>query len=144
MRATDVLRDTFPENKVGVTFFKEGRVLVLHLYSRHLRCVFPQAGPGKKHRRRIVLADWQEDCIGAAPWALLRGLINSDGCSFINRTGPYEYLCYEFANHSQDILDLFCATCDRVAVEYRRYAKCVRIYKRPSVALLKSQVGVKS
>lgn len=144
MRATDVLRDMFPENKLGVTFFKDGRVLVLHLYSQHLRCLFPHAGAGKKHHRRIVLADWQEDYAGAAPWALLRGLINSDGCSFVNRTGPYEYLSYEFANRSQDILSIFARAADLVGVDYRRYRYSIRIYRRASVSLLVEHVGVKS
>ena len=41
-----------------------------------------------KHERRIILEPWQQDLVDAASWALLRGLIRSDGCVFINRTGP--------------------------------------------------------
>ena len=42
----------------------------------------------------------------AAPWALSRGLIRSGGCVFVNRTGRYECLSYEFANLFAEIIDL--------------------------------------
>ena len=56
---------------------------------------------------------------------------------------PYEYLSYQFSNHSPDILGLFCWTCDLVGLEYRRYAQAVRINRRGSVARLKDKIGVK-
>jgi len=79
----------------------------------------------------------------SAPWRLLRGLIRSDGCVFINRTGRCEYLSYDFSNRSCDILDLFSRTCSFVGVEHRRYARSIRVYQRPAVALLGEHVGVK-
>lgn len=116
-------------------------VLVVH--STHLQCLFPQHGPGMKHARQIRLEDWQDSILEQAPWQFLKGCIRSDGCSFINRTGPYEYLSYEFSNHSVDILDVFCATCDALGLEYRLYARSVRINRRSSVARLKDKIGVK-
>ena len=101
----------FPDNRVGRIVAEEGRMVVLWAYSSHLTCLFPQHGEGKKHERPIVLEPWQQDLVDAAPWAFLRGCIRSDGCVFINRTGPYEYLSYDFTNHSEDILDLFEQTC---------------------------------
>ena len=74
-----------------------GATVVLWVYSRHLSCLFPQHGPGKKHERRIVLEAWQQEIVEAAPWAFLRGCIRSDGCVFVNRTGRYEYLSYASA-----------------------------------------------
>lgn len=103
----------------------------------------PAARCRQEHERPILLEPWQQGAIDVAPWQFLRGCIRSDGCSFINRTGRYEYLSYEFANCSQDILGLFGRTCTAVGVEYRRYAKAIRIYRRPSVALLEANVGVK-
>jgi hypothetical protein len=47
--------------------------------------VFPQAGPGKKHDRPIVLEPWQREFTDREPEAFLRGLIHSDGCRAINR-----------------------------------------------------------
>jgi hypothetical protein len=138
-----LLARCFPNNAVNPLYRHDGAMTVLSLYSVHLPCLFPQHGPGKKHQRAIKLEDWQQAAIDRAPWRFLKGCIRSDGCSYINRTGPYEYLSYEFFNCSSDILDLFCATCAGTGVEYRRYARRVRIYRRPSVALMKAHVGVK-
>jgi len=138
-----LLRRCFGSNTVTPLYRHDGAMTILNLYSSHLPCLFPQHGAGKKHDREIRLEEWQRAQVATAPWRFLRGCIRSDGCSYINRTGPYEYLSYEFFNCSSDILDLFCQTCDEVGVEYRRYAKCARIYRRPSVALMEAHVGVK-
>jgi hypothetical protein len=104
----------------------------------------PQHGPGKKHERPILLEPWQQALVEAAPWAFLRGCIRSDGCVFINRTGKYEYLSYEFKNRSPGIRELFAATCDRVGVACRVNGDRIAIYRRSSVALLLEHVGIKS
>ena len=116
---------------------------MLQVYSSHLSCLFPQHGPGKKHDRGIELEPWQRGLVEAAPWSLLRGLIQSDGCRFINPTGKYRYASYDFKNVSLGILDLFCEVCALVSVEYRRYATSVRIYRRGSVALMDEHIGPK-
>lgn len=138
-----LLKRCFNSNRVGRLYAHDGRMTILSVYSQHLECLFPQHGPGKKHERRIHLEAWQQRSIDEAPWRFLRGCIRSDGCSFINRTGRYSYLSYEFSNRSQDILDMFGRTCLCVGVEYRRYAKAIRVYRRPSVALLEANVGLK-
>lgn len=119
--------------------------------SRHLACLFPQHGPGPKHKRRIVLEAWQLDLIKQAPWAFLRGCIRSDGCAFINRTGPYEYLSYDFSGMSKDIVDLFAFACERAEIaDYhltgpsKRGLWDVRINRRGSVALMLEHVGLKA
>jgi hypothetical protein len=142
--AERLIRATLPGNRVGRMSAEEGRMVVVRVYSSHLSCLFPQHGDGVKHERPIVLEPWQHEIVGAAPWALLRGLIRSDGCVFVNRTGRYEYLSYEFANRSADILDLFEATCRNVGLRPRRYARAIRLYRREDVALLLDRVGVKS
>ena len=68
--------------------------------------VLPLHGPGVKHERDIVLEGWQTAIVDASPWTFLRGLIRSDGCVFVNRTGRYEYVSYEFSNRSAQIRDL--------------------------------------
>ncbi len=138
-----LLERCFGSNKVSSLYRHDGAMTILSLYSSHLPCLFPQHGPGQKHRRPIALEPWQQSHVAQHPWRFLRGCIRSDGCSYINRTGPYEYLSYEFSNSSPDILALFCETCDQVGVEYRRYAKRARVYRRPSVALMEANVGVK-
>jgi hypothetical protein len=78
------------------------------------------------------------------PWAFLRGCIRSDGCVFVNRTGRYAYLSYEFSNRSGQIRELFMDACDMAGVGYRAYPRYVRIYRRESVALMEQHVGVKA
>lgn len=75
---------------------------------------------------------------------LTRGLIQSDGCRFLNRTGKYVYPSYEFTQVSDDIRGIFTAACRAVGVEHRDGRRRVRIYRRASVALLETHVGGKS
>ena len=141
--AEALLRRCFPSNRVGRTGRHEGSMVILGVYHAHLRCLFPQAGPGKKHLRPIRLEPWQADLVEQAPWRFLRGCIRSDGCVFVNRTGRYEYLSYEFSNLSRDIVDLFIATCERMGLRPRRYPRYVRLYRRDDVARLLVEVGTK-
>lgn len=154
--AEALLRRCFPQNRTGVVDRRaSGRCVDLSIYSSHLSCLFPQHGPGRKHERRIKLEGWQLEHVYAAPYALLRGLIRSDGCCFINRTDvhrakPYEYVSYHFANMSQDIVELFLVACARVGIADCRVTRrsrglwSVRINRRASVALLLENVGTKS
>jgi Homeodomain-like domain len=139
----ELLARCFPAKRVGEVRADDGATVVLSVSSSHMTCLFPQHGPGKKHERRIVLEPWQQRCVEGAPWAFLRGCFRADGCVFVNRTGRYEYVSYDFRNRSSDILDLFSATCDLVGVEHRRYGERIRVYRRASVALLMDEIGVK-
>src|SRR5215208_4202092 len=147
--ARALLKRCFPHNPVDIIPFHDGACVNVSVYCSHLGCLLPQHAPGMKHERRIVLEPWQRRMVEAEPWAFVRSCIWTDGCSFINRTGPYEYLSYDFTNHSKDIVDLFTATCDLVGLRdyrvncYRRAWK-VRINRRGSVARMVSHVGVKS
>ena len=58
--------------------------------------------------------------------------------------GPYEYLSYDFANWSRDILDAFVETCESLGLRPRRYARHVRLYRREDVRRLREHVGIKS
>jgi Homeodomain-like domain len=153
--ARKLLVRCFPENSVDVVRkHVTGKCVNVSTYSKHLPCLFPQHGPGTKHRRAIELEPWQVDQLKAAPWGFLKGCIRADGYLFINRTDihreqPYEYLTYGFSNMSKDIVDLFCCTCSRVGVVTRvNRAKNglwnVRINQRASVRLLLERVGRKS
>jgi hypothetical protein len=69
-------------------------------------------------------------------------------CIFVNRTGPYDHLTYDFSNRSKDIVDLFMMACRLVGVEQRvtcwRGLWRVRINRRRSVDLMRAEVGVKT
>jgi hypothetical protein len=138
-----LLRRCFPQNRVGRQLQDQGSTAVLWVYNSHLSCLVPQAGPGKKHERPIGLEDWQIDRLLAAPWAFLRGCIRSDGSVFINRTGRYEYLSYEFSNTSDDIRNIVLAVCLFLDLKARAGKRQIRINRRHSVARMLEHVGVK-
>jgi len=143
-----LLERTFPLNKVDVVPFDGGHYL--SVYSRHIACLFPQHGPGSKHRRAIVPELWQWAILASAPWPFIRGCIRTDGCYFVNRTGKYEYPSYHFASMSNDIASIFSLALDMVGVEFRRTNGCerrinnIRINRRSSVELMREHVGVKA
>jgi hypothetical protein len=139
-----LLRRCFPAHRVGMFRTAKGTTTILSLYSTHLACLFPQHGPGMKHKRDIRLEDWQTHVLELEPWPFLRGCIRSDGCVFVNRTGRYAYTSYEFSNRSAQIRELFMDACDLVGVEYRPYPRYVRIYRREGVALMQEHVGRKA
>ena len=115
--AQALLSRCFAGHRVGRFTTGKGTTTILSVYCTHLACLFPQHGAGRKHDRDIVLEEWQTAIVEREPWSLLRGLIRSDGCVFVNRTGRYEYLSYEFSNLSRQIRELFMDACDRGDVE---------------------------
>ena len=75
---------------------------------RDWTCLFPQHGPGRKHHRKIELAQWQEVIVRRYPGEFARGLFHSDGWRGVNRVRRrladgdhwYEYPRYMFGNES--------------------------------------------
>jgi hypothetical protein len=80
--------------------------------------LFPQHGPGKKHRRAIELLPWQREITRRYPERLLRGLIQSDGCRVLNRVNGSDYPRYHFTNQSSGIREIFCVACDEFGVHW--------------------------
>jgi hypothetical protein len=137
-----------PANRVTIVQSRTARMDEPSAYSRHWPCIFPQHDRGPKHRRRIILADWQRDILNRHPWRFLRGLIHSDGCRFMNRirhgTRTYAYPRYNFSNRSDDIRSLFCEYCEQVGVEWRQMNRSdISIARRSSVALMDRHIGPK-
>jgi hypothetical protein len=120
--------------------------------SKHWPCLFPQHGPGRKHTRKIELADWQQLIVDRYPGDFVRGLFHSDGCRGMNRVRRplkdgdhwYEYPRYQFSNKSKDILGLCGAALDRLGVLWR-FARpdVISVAKMDAVALLDTFVGPK-
>jgi hypothetical protein len=114
----------------------------------------PQHGPGRKHERPIVLADWQQEVVDAHPGPFVRGLIHSDGCRSVNRfkttlpsgrVAEYAYPRYFFSNLSPDIRRLFCEACDRLGVKTTQpHPRNISVSHRRSVAILERIVGEKA
>lgn len=115
---------------------------------------FPQHGPGRKHLRPIVLAEWQRELTHAHPGALIRGLIHSDGCRVINRfrtklpsgrLAEYSYVRYFFSNHSEDIREIFKEHCELLGIRVTQSNhRNLTVSHRHSVAVLEELVGPKS
>jgi hypothetical protein len=89
------------------------------VHGPHWACLFPQHGPGRKHQRKIELAQWQEIIVRKYPGEFARGLFHSDGWRGVNRVRRtladgdhwYEYPRYMFGNESADILRLCGEAC---------------------------------
>jgi hypothetical protein len=116
--------------------------------------LFPQWGRGRKHLRRIVLADSQRAIVDAHPEPFLRGLIHSDGCRTVNRfktklpsgrVAEYEYPRYFFSNLSADIRGLFCEYCERLGIRWTQSNhRNISVSHRHSVARLDAFIGPKT
>ncbi|GAB3205953.1 transcriptional regulator [Marinactinospora thermotolerans] len=126
--------------------------------SSHWPCLFPQHGPGPKHRRPIRLAPWQREAVDRRLDQFVRGLFHSDGCRATNSTKRrvqgsvrrYEYPRYLFSNASQDILGLLGRSLDSLGVDWRQSRPVtegsvgmISVAKRASVARLDEFVGPK-
>lgn len=92
-----------------------------------------------------MLTEWQRDCVELVPGLLLRGLIHSDGCRFLN-TGSNGWECprYVFTNLSDDIKQIFCDACDRLDLHWTvAPPKSVYVSRKADVAKLDEFVGPK-
>jgi hypothetical protein len=151
--AAKAVRVAGPGQNVSVLSVRGSRALVIQSYAKHWLDVFPQAAPGRKHKRRIVLADWQREVVDRFPEQFIRGLIHSDGCRTVNRfktklpsgrVAEYEYPRYFFSNLSADIRGLFCEYCERLGVRWTQYNhRNISVSHRHSVAILDRFIGPK-
>ena len=139
-----------PDNRIGRV--AAPGCTVIGATSKHWPCLFPQHGPGRKHERPIVLADWQAALADAHPEQLLRGLLHSDGCRVTNWTVQwvagqpkrYEYGRYFFTNESADIRRIATDALDRLAIPWRRSNRnTISVARREGVAALDRFVGPK-
>jgi hypothetical protein len=146
----DAMRAVMPRSLASVYPRQRHNCVVITSYSKAWPCLFPQHGPGPKHKRKIELADWQEAIVEREPQQFIRGLIHSDGCRVMNRVvvngKDYAYSRYLFTQVSKDIQGLFCRALDQLGIDYgfSRRGKDVTIHRRESVARLDAFVGPKS
>jgi hypothetical protein len=137
-----------PGNAVGVLPHPVDNSVRIQAYSQAWVALFPQHGPGRKHRRRIALADWQLEITREHPQQLIRGLIHSDGCRFMNRIRHgekvYAYPRYMFSNRSRDIHAIFTDHLDQLGIAWRwSNDHTVSVARRAAVARLDEFVGPK-
>lgn len=116
----------------------------VYCYSQHWPCLFPQHGPGKKHRRPIEIVDWQVEFVKAAPEQFLKGLVHSDGCRFEN-TGRDGWRAprYSFSNRSDDIIALFCWACELLGLRWTESKNTIYVSRKADVARMDEFIGPK-
>jgi hypothetical protein len=137
------MRAVMPRNRVLVQR-RRFRAVEIGSSSKAWLLLFPQHGPGPKHRRKIALAPWQAAIVERFPREFLRALIHSDGCRALNCVNGKDYPRYFFDQVSDDIRRLFCETCSRLGIEYTwSKQNTVSIARARSVALLDSFIGPK-
>lgn len=141
----------FPSNRVGrllrsgsYATSAPGSNVELSVYSKTLPCLFPQHGPGRKHERRIELTDWQGSLVAEHPDLLLKGLIHSDGCRFVNTGRNWRHPRYSFSNQSDDIRAIFCHACDLLGVHWTTAPHTVYVSRVRDVAILDTFIGPKA
>jgi hypothetical protein len=137
-----------PASRVGIYRRQAENVSEVGSYSTHWPHLFPQHGPGPKHKRPIALQPWQQRIVDRHPGRLLRGLIHSDGCRMTNRIRrpkkTYTYPRYFFSNKSLDIQGIFCDACDRLGIAWRQDGPWeISVARRDSVAVMDRYVGPK-
>jgi hypothetical protein len=104
-----------------------------------------------KHTRPVYLRRWQQELAEAWPGHLLKGMIQSDGCRFVNTgRGGWRHPRYVFSNVSTDITSIFCSACDCLGLRWTasfpsRESAAVSIYvsRKTDVARLDEFVGPK-
>jgi hypothetical protein len=144
---SEAMAVVMPDNRVLVQR-RRSRCVDVGSWSKSWPCLFPQHGPGLKHRRKIVLLPWQDAYRHRAPQDFLRGLFHSDGSRSINTIRhpkkTYVYARYLFSNRSADIRHLFADTCDLLGIEWRQMNRYnLSVAKRDSVARMDAFVGPK-
>jgi hypothetical protein len=146
----DSMGSVMPGNRVHV-LLTPSNCFSVSAYSRSWPCLFPQHGAGAKHTRPIFLSDWQQELAETWPDLLLKGLIQSDGCRFVNTgRGGWRHPRYAFSNVSTDITSIFCSACDCLGLRWtaafpKSETAAVAIYvsRKADVARLDQLVGPK-
>lgn len=133
-----------PSRKVLTKVKDNGSCVVVYTYSNNLVNLFPQHGPGRKHTRKIYLEPWQKKIIDANPKPFVRGLVESDGCRFVNKVGKYSYPSYSFTNKSNDLHLIFSWACGMLGIHTTRFDKNTYVRTKNGVTILDEFVGVKA
>ena len=142
------IRAVVPANAVSVVRCRPHRCVKVQAYSNQWPCLLPQDGAGRKHARSIELTNWQRAITHEHTEMLVRGLIHSDGCRFLNRVRHgekvYAYPRYMFSNRSRQIHAIFTEHLDLLGIEWRwSNDHTISVARRASVARLDEFVGPK-
>ena len=145
------LQAVVPRNRVAVqvrgasgsSTGRAGASVEVSAYSKGWACLLPQHGAGRKHHRPILLSGWQTRLVDEDPGLLLRGIIHSDGCRFVNTGRNWSHPRYSFSNRSADVRRIFTDACDRLDLRWTEAPHTVYVSRVADVARLDEFVGPK-
>ena len=147
----DAISKVMPRNAIhrqmrkgGFTQSAEYTNVEVSAYSKSWPCLFPQHGSGRKHDRLIELSEWQRELVGRHPQLLLRGLIHSDGCRFINTGRAWRCPRYSFSNRSDDIRGIFRNACDLLELRWTIAGNTVYVSRKADVERMDAFIGPKA
>jgi hypothetical protein len=142
-RVIESIQILVPNNSVH-TIQKIG-CIEISCYSNYWVEMFPQHGEGVKHKRAIILEDWQQAIIDEYRIEFVRGLYHSDGSRTVpvykGKTLPPRYY---FTNYSHDIKRLFCDAVEKLGLHWTSWGKNVTINRKADAAFLDEILGPKS
>lgn len=131
--------------KPSVVKRKQSNCYVISAAAKNLINIFPQHGPGKKSDRRIKIKNWQKNIIKLYPKQFIKGLIDSDGCRYLDNN----YIRYSFINKSFDIIKIFeyyiklCGVSSIYIRQRKDGIYVALVHKKHDVQLLESFIGIK-
>jgi hypothetical protein len=143
-RCCDAINTLMPGQRAATLKRRGINCVEVSLCSKHWPCLFPQHGPGVKHKRPIQLAPWQEALVKQATREFIRGLIESDGCRVVANDRGVRSVRYHFSNRSDDILGLFTGALDDLEIPWTRPDwHTIAVYRKVATARLDEFVGPK-
>jgi hypothetical protein len=142
-RVIESIKVLAPNNSVH-TVQKIGCIEIA-CYSNYWVEMFPQHGEGVKHKRAIILEDWQQAIVDEYRMEFVRGLYHSDGSRTVPvYKGKTQSPRYYFTNYSEDIQRLFCDAIEKFGLHWARWGKNVCINRKADAAFLDEHIGPKS
>lgn len=109
---------------------------------KHGPVSFPNTGRARSISAEIQLSERQEKLVRAAPHLLLRGLIHSDGCRFMNTGRNWRHPRYAFSL-SADIRLIFMNACDELGLRWTTSGRTVYVSRMADVERMDRFIGPK-
>ncbi|MEV0290265.1 transcriptional regulator [Kribbella sp. NPDC050820] len=117
---------------------------------KHWPCLFPQHGPGMKHRRKIELLAWQSEIVARYPESCCAGCSTPTAAGSstgrASRTeGAITMRATCFTNESGDIRNILTQTLDMLGIPWRQPRRnAIAVSRKAAVEMLDSFVGPKA
>lgn len=134
----DNLQILIPLSTIRIKKRKNSNCFIVKADSHYLIDLFPQHGTGKKHDRKLELADWQKKIVEKYPHEFIRGCIQSDGCIWFQKNDNRKR--YEFTNVSEDIANFFLDALKLIGIEAKKYWAKAGFYQVKSLRKAQEEI----